>query len=198
MTKSSYRKMCKGAKASGKIQKERKQNRVAEYLLEPTKCKKCDRPLSYEKRHNQYCSRSCSISQNNMGIPRNVTHGRNKPKRCAQCKKMTTNRKFCSRKCFNDNKKEQTNRLVLSGKYSKNFGSQRTLSRVLISHRGHQCEVCKLFQWQGETIPINVHHKDGDAKNNKADNLQLLCLNCHGLTNNYGRKNSKSSRQTRH
>ena len=35
---------------------------------------------------------------------------------------------------------------------------------------------------------------DGDATNNSEDNLQLLCPNCHSLTENYGRLNAKSTR----
>lgn len=42
--------------------------------------------------------------------------------------------------------------------------------------------------------PLHVHHIDGDATNNSEDNLQLLCPNCHSLTENYGRLNAKSTR----
>lgn len=41
---------------------------------------------------------------------------------------------------------------------------------------------------------MNVDHIDGDATNNSEDNLQLLCPNCHSLTENYGRLNAKSTR----
>ena len=32
-----------------------------------------------------------------------------------------------------------------------------------------------------------VHHVDGDRTNNEVDNLQLLCCNCHALTENWRR-----------
>lgn len=35
----------------------------------------------------------------------------------------------------------------------------------------------------GNTIPLEVHHIDGDYTNNNESNLQLLCPNCHSLTN---------------
>ncbi len=38
-------------------------------------------------------------------------------------------------------------------------------------------------------IPLEVHHIDGDNRNNDVDNLLLLCPNCHALTNNYRGKN---------
>ena len=40
-------------------------------------------------------------------------------------------------------------------------------------------------------IPLELHHKDGDYRNNNEDNLELLCPNCHSLTSNYCYLNSK-------
>jgi len=45
---------------------------------------------------------------------------------------------------------------------------------------------------------LNTHHIDGDSQNNALINLQLLCLNCHGLTPNYGAKNKNSTRDYRY
>lgn len=55
----------------------------------------------------------------------------------------------------------------------------------------YQCESCGLNSWQGQPIPLEVHHKDGDKTNNELDNLQLLCPNCHALTSTYRGKNIK-------
>jgi len=55
----------------------------------------------------------------------------------------------------------------------------------------HKCESCNLSDWLGKPIPLELHHIDGDRKNNCIDNLQLLCLNYHGLTNNYSGKANK-------
>ena len=38
-------------------------------------------------------------------------------------------------------------------------------------------------------IPLEVHHLDGDRMNNELSNLQLLCPNCHALTENWRGKN---------
>ena len=42
-----------------------------------------------------------------------------------------------------------------------------------------------------EFTPCELHHKDGDCRNHKRDNLELICPNCHSLTENYRAKNKK-------
>lgn len=68
---------------------------------------------------------------------------------------------------------------------------RKQIKQKLIELRGHQCEQCKLTQWQNQSIPLELHHIDGDPFNNDYENLLLLCPNCHTLTPNYGSKNRK-------
>ena len=44
-----------------------------------------------------------------------------------------------------------------------------------------RCEKCLLTEWQGESIPLELHHIDGNHYNNNFDNLEILCPNCHAL-----------------
>ena len=60
---------------------------------------------------------------------------------------------------------------------------------ALIYLRGHRCENCNIEFWLGQPTPLEVHHIDGDHLNNEIDNLQLVCPNCHALTDNYRGKN---------
>ena len=48
-----------------------------------------------------------------------------------------------------------------------------------------KCEICNLETWNGQTIPLELHHVNGNNKDNSLENLQLLCPNCHALTSNY-------------
>ena len=57
----------------------------------------------------------------------------------------------------------------------------------------HICECCGLSEWQASPIPLELHHLNGDNRDNRLENLQLLCPNCHALTDSYRGKN-KSQR----
>lgn len=55
----------------------------------------------------------------------------------------------------------------------------------------HMCEYCKRTSWNDGKIPLELHHRDGDRYNNVLDNIELLCPNCHALTDTYCGKNQK-------
>lgn len=53
----------------------------------------------------------------------------------------------------------------------------------------HECCKCKLQKWLDVPIPLELNHIDGNHCNNNLTNLELLCPNCHALTDNYRGKN---------
>ena len=66
---------------------------------------------------------------------------------------------------------------------------------AIVALRGRKCEICGQEKWLDEIIPLEVHHIDGDKLNNTLDNLQLLCPNCHALTENWRGKNVGKKRK---
>ena len=54
-----------------------------------------------------------------------------------------------------------------------------------------RCENCNREDWEGVKIPLELHHVDGNTLNNDICNIQLLCPNCHALTDTYRGKNKK-------
>lgn len=72
--------------------------------------------------------------------------------------------------------------------YNKSVKSD-TMIRALTILRGRKCEKCGRTEWEGQEIPLCVHHIDGDHINNRIENLQVLCPNCHAQTDNYCGKN---------
>jgi 5-methylcytosine-specific restriction endonuclease McrA len=73
-------------------------------------------------------------------------------------------------------------------RYGNNIKTNAALPAIT-AIRGHKCEKCGLSEWLNETIALEIHHKDGNALNNTLDNLELLCPNCHALTENYRGRN---------
>ena len=54
-----------------------------------------------------------------------------------------------------------------------------------------KCECCGRKTWMGQKLPLSLHHKDGNHGNNVLENLEILCYNCHAVTDNFGSKNKK-------
>lgn len=79
--------------------------------------------------------------------------------------------------------------ILIKGNYENSHSLKNRIIKEKIKER--QCENCKLRLWKNLPIPLELHHIDGDRKNNLLENLQLLCPNCHALTNNYRGKNKK-------
>ena len=50
---------------------------------------------------------------------------------------------------------------------------------------------CERSEWLGEPIPLELHHLNGERTDHRIDNLQLLCPNCHALTDTYRAKNKQ-------
>ena len=65
-------------------------------------------------------------------------------------------------------------------KYIKKFAVKNT----------NVCEKCGRSEWEGKPIPLQVHHLNGKHADNRIENLQILCPNCHALTDNYCGKNT--------
>ena len=121
---------------------------------------------------------------------------------CLNCGKILTEaqkyNKFCSHRCSTDYHYNELIKRWLNGENFTKGGHQipSFIKKYLLNIHNSKCEKCG---WGEEhpithTVPLEVHHIDGDCTNNHIENLQLLCPNCHSLTENFGSLNKNSKR----
>ena len=77
--------------------------------------------------------------------------------------------------------------------------SSRYIRKWLISQYEEKCILRGWCQVNNFTkkIPVQVDHIDGNAINNRPENLRLLCPSCHSLTATYGAANRGKGREIR-
>lgn len=69
------------------------------------------------------------------------------------------------------------------------------LKNKLFKHalKEKKCECCGLTEWMGKPINLQLHHINGINTDNRLENLQILCPNCHSFTDNFSGKNQKNN-----
>jgi hypothetical protein len=89
--------------------------------------------------------------------------------------------------------------MVSGGRGVRTKNISRHLKRYLIEVHGEQCSLCGWNQRHAVTgrVPLEIDHIDGDAENNKEENLRVLCPNCHSLTANFRNLNKTKGRTWR-
>lgn len=170
---------------SAKIERSQKQR--GEYYKNPKLCLECGGAIKFKNRqYSKFCSMECY---------RKFKGHKRVGRFCIECGKYIINKRmyknvYCDYKCqcINNFKKRRDSGMTLKGE---------TVRKYLIYTRPHRCEECGLIKWNGDSIPLEVHHIDGDSNNNSDDNIQLLCPNCHAQTPTFKGKNRGNGRKYR-
>ena len=122
---------------------------------------------------------------------------------CINCNKQISKRsKYCSNKC---QKEYQYKTYINKWKNSEDDGMRGEyqissyIKTYLLSKYKNKCARCGWGEINKYTnkIPLEIEHMDGNYKNNKEENLILLCPNCHSLTSTYKGANLNKGRKSR-
>ncbi len=76
--------------------------------------------------------------------------------------------------------------LVKGRRTNRSHLKSRLISAGLKENR---CEECGITSWLGSPLSMQLHHVNGDGADNRLENIQLLCANCHSQTDTYGGRN---------
>lgn len=103
--------------------------------------------------------------------------------------KRKQNGKYCSDTCQYEGITKVRINEWLNGKDVINHAG--VIKTYFMNKYNNKCEVCGWGQVNtySNTIPLEIHHIDGNKYNNIPENIKLLCPNCHSLTStNKGNK----------
>ena len=73
----------------------------------------------------------------------------------------------------------------------------RLRKKIVMEEQEYKCSHCKLNEWMGLRITLELDHIDGNNKNNVRSNLRCLCPNCHSITDTWkvGQRQGKQVRK---
>lgn len=162
---------------------------------EDKKCKGCENNFSTFLSYKKFCSNEC----------RNTFYRKNSPKDknlkivCPRCNGRKTPQAMFCMKCNGAVKSEEKVQNWLSGEWDGNCGKNTlstTIRKYLLDLAEYKCSKCgfnKNHPVDGKSI-LEINHIDGDGNNHSPDNLEVLCPNCHALTENYRGRNYGNGR----
>lgn len=123
---------------------------------------------------------------------------------CLNCNKELNRHqtKYCSNTCqktYEYKQYIQRWKQGLENGMSGQYSLSKHIRRYLLELTNYKCSQCGWGEKNlyTDTYPLEIDHIDGDYRNNKEENLQVLCPNCHSLTPTYkgANKNGREERE---
>lgn len=81
--------------------------------------------------------------------------------------------------------------LVENSNYNRGLLKKRLINLGLLQER---CALCNQQPvWQDRSLILQLDHLNGKSKDNRLENLRLLCPNCHSQTSTFAGKNKNTA-----
>lgn len=162
----------------------------------------------------KFCNRSCAAKYNNKGriqseetkkkIAESLAKSKeyeysSDPVYCKNCGKLIEKRPniFCNPTCCIEYRKKEK---IKDWQQNPNKYSNEEMPDFIRNYLIEKYKGCQLCGWNQvnpttNRMPLEVHHINGDCSDNREENLQLLCPNCHSLTPTMGILNKGNSKR---
>jgi hypothetical protein len=200
-TKESWQRVLDAQRRGNETSRKNFEKVKAEYYKNPKKCKSCEAVLPYEKKRNDFCSKSCGAIFNNSGKTRKIKREKIQFF-CVNCGKQISEKKYgkrtyCTLRCSGeyahkraiDEKKESFENGEMRDECARRFFRKTTNDKI--------CSICGCSEWMGKPIPLVVDHIDGNHNNNFPENFRFVCCNCDAQLDTYKGKNKGKGRTWR-
>lgn len=185
-------------------------------------CLNCGKELN-GKHQMKFCSKSCSVKFNNKNrvLSEETKHKiseslrkkektlqsekKNKTikqiKKCILCGKdiLTKHGKlFCSVECQHKFRHLESYKDFIENneKYCNGGYTPKSFKDFFLEEQEGKCALCGCEPYHNDKpLVFILDHIDGDASNNKRENLRLVCPNCDSQLDTYKSKNKNSTRR---
>lgn len=147
-------------------------------------CKKCGKNFEPSKGLVSYCSLQCRNSRERSDDVRKKISQSLKTSDAAKIAKSKRDWSAMSKKY-----QETIKSRLLAEDFDK-LKFERIKLRVLYE-QDEKCNNCGISEWLGQKITLELEHKDGNHFNNARQNLEVLCPNCHALTDTWRGRNKR-------
>ena len=137
----------------------------------------CGQEATYKLKNGKYC-----CSKHHQSCPEQKKKNSNGLKRAHAKGKM---------RGFTLEDVNKSNELAIKNSIKKAFVENSTYSNEFIKPRfikmleKYECFECKISKWNGKDITLELDHINGNNRDNRVENLRLLCPNCHSQTDTF-------------
>lgn len=166
---------------------------------EPNRCIICGNII--DARHKKYCSDECK-NKNKTNTLKVKNYSSTKIKNiCLECGKEYIGCKgtiFCSNECSSKYRHKESYKDFLENneKYCRGNYSPKSFKNDIIEEQGGVCAICGNPPiWNNKHLVFILDHIDGDASNNRRENLRCICPNCDSQLDTFKSKNKNSTRR---
>lgn len=157
------------------------------------KCENCNIKMTHKYASGRFCNLKCAraFSTKNKRKEINAKVSKKLLGRSTSDETRLKLKEAWSRGCYDDAKNRLFNKISNDDMFVENsLIANYDIKKRLYSEniKSYKCERCNISEYNGEHITLQLHHINGINNDNRLDNLQILCPNCHSQTANYAGK----------